>query len=377
MLAAIGTLSRLRQYNYPGKRWTVSRFPEFARLSASQASQLVVDSNRPADTIRRLVNGYQMTQAISVAVTLGVPDLLAAGPLTSAELATATGSHADSLYRLLRALASIGIFQEESGRRFSLTELGAELRTDAPKSIAGWSEHTGEHFHWNAWGGLLHSVRTGENAYELVNGMDTWTLRSQHPEASAIFDRAMTSQSLGVVEDLLAEFDFGRFPVVVDVGGGNGKFLSAILARHTAMRGVLLDLPHVVSGAGAVMDAAGVANRCEVIGGSFFDAVPPGGHAYILKSVIHDWEDGDCLRILEKCRQAMDVGRSLLLVERELGNANERWENKFSDLNMLTGPGGRERTAEEYAALVAATGFRFIGVTPSASGRAVFESVAV
>jgi hypothetical protein len=333
-------------------------------------------TERPELAIRRLVNGYQMTQALSVAATLGLADLLAAGPRTSDELATDTGVHADTLYRLMRALASIDVFHEEPGRRFRLTELGAVLRTDAPESIRGWAAFVGTPYYWQAWGDLLHSVRTGENAFRHVHGTDPWTLRAQHPEASAAFDRAMTSLYRQMAEHVVAAFDFGRFATVVDIGGGNGAFLASILARHPALRGVLFDQPHVVSGAGPLLAAAGVADRCDVVGGSFFEAVPRGGDAYVLKAVLHDWEDADCLRILHTCRQAMTPGTALLVVERELGPANEGWEAKFSDLNMLAAPGGRERTTEEYAALVAAAGFRWVGATPSASGHAVFEGVA-
>jgi hypothetical protein len=171
----------------------------------------------------------------------------------------------------------------------------------------------------------------------------------------------------------LATFDFGRFGTVVDVGGGNGTLLAAILARHPATRGVLFDQPHVVAGAPPVLVAAGVADRCEVVGGSFFEAVPAGGDAYVLKSILHDWEDADCVRILERCRRAMADGAALLVVERELGPPNAQPDNKFSDLNMLVGPGGRERTPEEYAALFAGAGFRYVGFTPSDVGTGVFE----
>lgn len=163
---------------------------------------------------------------------------------------------------------------------------------------------------------------------------------------------------------------------MVDVGGGNGAFLAAILARQPATRGVLFDQPHVVGGAGPILAAAGVADRCEVVGGSFFEAVPAGGDAYLLKAILHDWEDGDCVRILRTCRRTMVDGAALLVVERELGAPNEAVDAKFSDLNMLVGPGGRERSADEYAVLFAAAGFRFVGATPSASGISVFEGIA-
>ncbi|MBA2277629.1 MAG: methyltransferase [Chloroflexia bacterium] len=334
------------------------------------------EPERPATALRRLVNGYQVTQAIHVAATLGIADLLAGGPRGSDDLASATGAHPDALYRLLRALASIGVVREEADRRFALTDLGDCLRSDAPESLSGWAAFVGDSYHWQAWGALLHSVQTGENAFRHVHGIDPWTLRARHPERSAVFDRAMTSLSRQVVASVLAAYDFGRFGVVVDVAGGNGAFLAAILAHHPAIRGVLFDQPHVVSGSGPILEAAGVTDRCEVVAGSFFDDVPGGGDAYILKAILHDWEDEECVRILHTCRRAMADGAALLVVEQELGPANENPASKFSDLNMLASPGGRERTPEEYAVLFAAAGFRFVGVTGSAVGTAVFEGAA-
>jgi hypothetical protein len=334
-------------------------------------------ADRPELAIRRLVNGYQITQALSVAATLGIADLLVSGPRSSDDLATVVGAHPDALYRLLRALASIGVFHEEPDRQFRVTDLGAILCTDAPASIRGWAAFVGDPYHWHAWGGLLHSVQTGENAFRHVHGTDPWTLRAQHPAASAVFDRAMTSLSRQVAGAVVEAFAFGRFTTIVDVAGGNGAFLATILSRYPQVQGVLFDQPHVVSGAGSLLATAGVADRCTVVGGSFFIEIPQGGDAYVLKAILHDWEETDCLRILRVCRQAMAAGTALLIVERELGGPNERWEDKFSDLNMLAAPGGRERTTEEYAALVEAAGFRFVGATPCASGQAVFESVAV
>src|SRR5215217_797811 len=334
------------------------------------------DALRPSLALRRLVNGYQVTQAIHVAAVLGLADLLADGPRSSDDLAAATTTHPGTLYRLLRALAGAGVFQEEEDRHFALTDLGACLRLDAPEPVAGWATFVGESSHWQAWSALLHSVRTGENAFRHVHGIDSWTFRSRRPELSASFDRAMTDLSRQLSTAILAAYDFGRFGQIIDVGGGNGAFLAAILAKHPMTHGVLFDQPHVVSGAGPIVAAAGVADRCEVVGGSFFDAVPAEGDAYVLKSILHDWEDEDCVRILRVCRRAMADGVALLAVERELGPPNASPDGKFSDLNMLVGPGGRERTPEEYAALFAAAGFRFVGVAPSAVGTGVFEGAA-
>jgi hypothetical protein len=337
-----------------------------------------MDSNSlpPSLALRRLVNGYQVTQAIHVATVLGIADLLAEGPQRSDDLAATTGTHPGVLYRLLRALASVGVFREEETHTFALTDLGACLRSDAPEPVGGWAAFVGEPYHWEAWSALLHSVRTGENAFQHVHGTDPWTFRARHPELSAGFDRAMTDISRQLSAAILAAYDFGRFGHIVDVGGGNGAFLAAVLAKYPGMRGVLFDQSHVVSGAGPVLAAAGVADRSEVVGGSFFDAVPTGGDAYILKAILHDWEDEPCIQILRTCRRAMAEGTALLVVERDLGRPNQDPDAKFSDLNMLVGPMGQERTPEEYAALFAAAGFRFVGFTPSAVGTGVYAGVA-
>lgn len=333
-------------------------------------------SPRPSLALRRLVNGYQVTQAIHVATVLGIADLLVDGPRSSDDLAAATATHAGTLYRVLRALASVGVFREEADRHFALTDLGACLRSDAPEPVGGWAAFVGEPYHWQAWSELLGSVRTGENAFRRVHGTDPWTFRVRHPELSAGFDRAMTDISRVLSAALLVAYDFGRFGQIVDVGGGNGAFLAAILARFPEMRGILFDQPHVVSGAEPVLAAAGVADRCGVVGGSFFGAVPAGGDAYILKAVLHDWEDEPCTRILRTCRKAMVDGSAVLVVERDLGQPNQDPDAKFSDLNMLVGPAGQERTPDEYAGLFAAAGFRFVGFTPSAVGTGVYEGVA-
>lgn len=334
------------------------------------------ESLRPSLALRRLVNGYQVSQAIHVAATLGIADLLGAGPHRSDDLAASTGTHPPSLYRLLRALASVGVFREEDDHRFALTELGMSLCADAPEPVDGWAAYIGQPYHWAAWGDLLHSVRSGENAFRHIHGMDSWAYRAQHPELSAAFDYAMATNSRRILGPVLDAYDFGRFSRVVDVGGGNGALLAAILARHPAARGVLFDQPHVVSGAGPLLASAGVVDRCEVIAGSFFETVPAGGDAYVLKAILHDWEDAECIRILRTCRQAMADGTALLVVEQELCSPNEGPDAKFSDLNMLVGPGGRERTTQEYARLFQAAGFRFIRFVPSTIGYGVFEGSA-
>ena len=314
-----------------------------------------------------MVNGYQVTQAIHVAAVLGIADLLADGPRSSDDLAAATGAHAPSLHRVLRALASIGVLREDDDGRFTLTEIGRCLRSDAPDPVGGWAAYVGGHAHFAAWGNLLHAVRTGESAFRSVHGADVWDYRARHPEDGARFDRAMTDNTRRTNRRLLEAYDFGPLHLVVDVGGGHGALLGALLSAHPQMRGVLFDLPHVV--AGAAVDAA----RCEVVGGSFFDAVPPGADGYVLKAILHDWEDEDAVHILRACRSAAPAHAALLVVERDLGAANESPDAKFSDLNMMVGPGGRERTYDDFAALFGAGGFALRRAVPTGMGFSVFE----
>jgi len=310
-----------------------------------------------------------------VAAVLGLSDLLADGPLSVAEVAERSGCHAGSLHRLLRALATAGLYAQFDDGRFGNTALGDALRTDAPRSPAGHAAYIGRPYFRQAWSALLHSVRTGENAFESVHGMSVWDYRAAHPEESEIFDASMTSQSRFVAEQVLDAYDFGRFTKVVDVGGGRGAFIAAILVRWPHLAGVLFDQAHVVAGAPELMEAAGVADRCRVVAGSFFETVPADGDAYVFKSVIHDWLDEHAVAILRVCRDRIPGSATLHLVERVITGGSGDFEAAFSDLNMLVAPGGQERTTDEYAALLAAAGFRLTAVHPTAGDAFVVEAV--
>jgi O-methyltransferase domain len=302
-----------------------------------------------------------------VAASLGVADELAGGGRTSDELAEATGSDPGALYRLLRALATVGVVREEDGRRFTLTPIGELLRSDAPGSLAGWARFVGREHYWNGWGALGHSVRTGENAFSHVYGEDVWTWRSRRPDESQLFDAAMTTLTSLANRSLLEGHEWGRYGTVVDVAGGRGALLRGLLEEHPSMRGVLFDQPHVVEGADPH-------ERLTAVSGSFFESVPEGGDAYVLKAIVHDWEDEEAAAILRVIRRAMRDDAALLVVERVLGPPNEDRDGKFSDLNMLVMPGGRERTLEEFDALLASAGFRLVGATPTPSGWNVIEA---
>ena len=316
-----------------------------------------------AAELRRLVNSYQLSQAIHVAAVLGIADVLADGPRSSDELAAATETDPRALYRLLRTLAAFGLLHEDDERRFSLTELGDPLRSEHPESVAGWAVFVGRRNVRDAWSSLLESMRTGENAFKLEHGVSVWDYRAAHPEESGIFDRAMESSSKLVISALIDAYDFGRFETIVDVGGGNGTLLRALLAQYPSLRGVLFDQAHVVEG-------VDLGEHAQVVAGSFFESVPEGGDAYLLKWIIHDWEDEQAVEILRTVRRA---GGTLLVVERVLGPPNEGPETKLGDLNMLVGPGGRERTIEEFRSLFDAAGYELVGATPTESGHYVIE----
>jgi O-methyltransferase domain/Dimerisation domain len=321
----------------------------------------VPDAESSSAALMRLINGYQVSQAIHVAATLGIADELADGPRAVGDLASVTATHAGSLHRLLRALAAVGIVREEHDETFALTDLGEALRGPAQP----WAAYIGRPSHWAAWGQLLHSVRTGENAFRAIHGVDVWEYRAERPKEAAIFDAAMTGFSRRVNAAVAAAHDFGRYGVIVDVGGGRGALLAGVLAAYPGVRGVLFDQPAVVAGAET--------DRIEVVGGSFFESVPEGGDAYLLKSVLHDWEDEQVIEILRACRRAARAGTALLVIERQFA----RPDTKLSDLNMLVGPGGRERTAEEYAALLSTAGYEYLGETPTAAGVSLFEGRAI
>jgi hypothetical protein len=315
------------------------------------------DGVPPTVALYQKLSGAWVAQAISVVAKLGTADALAAGPRGVDELAAAAGAHAPSLYRVLRALASVGIFAEDDNGRFGLTPLAEPLRSDAPSSLRAFAIMLGEEWSWRPWAHLLHSVTTGHAAFADTYGTEIFEYLGQRPEAGALFDAAMTGRSSQDADAVVAAYDFSAFRTVVDVGGGRGTLLAAILRAHPDARGILFDQPHVIPGARQQLDAAGLGQRCELVAGDFFESVVPGGDAYVLKWIVHDWDDQRALRILGRCRQALpDAGR-LLLVETVLPPGNTPSPGKLADLAMMVWTGGRERTEAEYRALLAAAGF--------------------
>jgi hypothetical protein len=321
----------------------------------------------------RLINGFHASQAIHVAAALGLADLLGSGPRTTAELAAATKAHPTALYRLMRALASIGVFHEDDDRRFSLTPVGDFLRTDVAGTHAPMAQLVGRPNYWQAWGALLYAVRSGATAFDHVHGSGVWEYRAQRPEETFIFDRAMASGTERFAEAVLEVCDFARFHNVIDVGGGDGMFLAKILAAYPSLRGTLFDQPHVTSKAASSLEALGLSGRCHAISGNFFVNVPAGGDVYLLKWILHDWDDTAAIGILRSCHRAMKPSSRLLLVEHVIGSPNASSDGKFMDLGMMVVTGGRERTEDEFATLLAEAGFQLISITPTATLLSLIE----
>ena len=321
--------------------------------------------------LNQMIVGSWVTQAIYVAAEIGIADLLAAGPRTAGELAGETQTHGGSLYRLLRALASVHMFREDAEGRFSLTEMGKLLRSDAPGSKRSMAIMAGAEF-YRSWGGLLSSVETGGAAFDRVFGEPFFRYMGANPDRWRIFDAAMTGVHDSETVPVLEAYDFRPFHTIVDVGGGSGLALSAILGRHAEARGILFDLPDVAKRAGEVVARAGISDRCRIVGGDFFESVPAEGDAYLLRHVLHDWEDREAVAILRNCREAMRPGGRVLVVESVIPPGNDPCFVKWLDLMMLV-VGGRERTEEQYAGIFSAAGLRLTRVVRTAHEVSVIE----
>jgi hypothetical protein len=327
-----------------------------------------------AQLVIQVGSGHLVASALQVVVRLAIPDLLAKGPRNAADLAKETSTQTDALYRVLRALASIGLFEEDGQGRFALTLAGQMLRADVPGSMRPMALWITSPFHFRAYAELMHSVRTGQPAAEKAVGVPVFEYFQRDPELSEIFNNAMTAFSGPAVAAALKAYDFGRIGTLVDVAGGHGAVLGSIVKSHPGMRGILFDLEHVVAGAGPLLAAIGVADRVKVEHGDFFKAVPK-GDAYVMKHIIHDWDDERAALILRNIAAAMGDARGrVILLESVIPTGNAPHLGKIMDLEMLALPGGRERTEAEFRALFARAGFELTRVVATESPLSVVEA---
>lgn len=324
--------------------------------------------------LQQMTNGYWTTQIIYVAAKLGIADLLEDGPQGIDALAQATRTHAPSLYRLMRALAGLGVFVENEDGAYATTTLGRCLVSGSPGALRARAILNGEDW-YRAWGGLLHGVRTGETAFDHIVGMPFFEHLAANPETASTFNEAMASATEGAARAVADAYDFSRCRTIIDLGGGTGAFLAGILKANPQARGVLFDRPSVVAAAGPLLTGAGVVDRCDVVGGDFFEEVPGGGDLYILSWIIHDWDDDRGVAILKNCRRAMSGDARLLVIEQVVPPGNQPSLSKLYDTHMLVlAPGGRERREDEYRALLAAADLDLTRIIPTAVPRSVIEA---
>jgi ubiquinone/menaquinone biosynthesis C-methylase UbiE len=331
-----------------------------ALVSALNAPAQTLSAAPPAvsqQLIQNLIRAAGGTQMIYVAAKLRIADHLKDGPKTVSELAATTKTHEDTLYRLLRALASIGVFTEEEGLRFRLNAAAEVLRSGVPGSLQAAAEVAGQDWMWRPWGALLHSVQTGETAFDHLYGKGTFDWFAENPDAARLFDDFQAGMTARSAKAVVAAYDFSAARKVVDVGGGSGTLIAEILGRNASARGILFDLDHVVAAARTKL-APEIVHRCELTGGDFFKAIPAGGDIYLMKFILHDWNDARCQEILTTTRRAMSAKGRLLVIEDIVCGPNQPCVAKVGDILMLVRAGGRNRTEKEYRDLLSKGGFK-------------------
>lgn len=319
-------------------------------------------SSSDASLMFNLSINHWYSCCIYVATQLGIADELADGSKTAAELAEKVSCDADALYRMLRVLASINIFKEDEAGKFELTPLAGTLRSDAPDSMKAWILTVIGH-RLPLWTQLLHSVKTGRTAFTEVYGEPVWEYYKHHKTDGGNFIKAMENLTRPVIQKIVTVYDFSPFHTIVDVGGGNGTLILNILEAYPLCTGVVFDEPYVVKVTAEKVENSGVAERCTLAGGSFFESVPAAADAYILKNILHDWNDEDAVRILKVCAAAMTANSKLLVFEAIVPEGNDVHYAKINDINMLLAQGGRERTEKEYAQLATRAGLVFVNTT--------------
>jgi hypothetical protein len=325
--------------------------------------------------LMQIAFGKAATQALAVAARFKIADHLKSGPKTAAELAAATGLHAGHLYRVLRALAGMGVFAADDAGRFSLNAVSEFLRSDVPGSVRPMATYVCDPWSWKPWGDLAETVKTGQVAFDRVFGESPWEYLAKHPDEAATFNEGMTGFSEQASAAVSKAYDFSKCGTIVDVGGGHGALLLAILKANPGVRGVVFDAPQVASGANQPIRDAGMAERCRAEGGDFFKAVPRGGDLYILKHIIHDWNDAKATQILKTVRAAIPATGKLVLVELVIPPGFAPNFGHILDLEMMVICDGKERTEGEYRDLLAGAGFRLTRVIPTEGPHGLVEAV--
>lgn len=322
-----------------------------------------------------MITGKIKTQLIFVAAKLKIADLLKNGPKSVEELAEVTSSHPESLFRILRALASLGVFAERETRIFEMTPMAERLKSDHTDSVRALAVFLGSEWHNRAWSNLLHSIQTGECAFESVFKTKVFNYLERNPEEGEIFHHAMNSFSRRKAVNIAEAYNFSNFKSLVDVGGGHGVLLNTILKANPSLQGVLYDMPSVVKGAVSLLESEGLNDRCQIQGGNFFKSVPRGADAYILKHIIHDWDDANAEKILQNCGNAMASGGKVLLVETVIPAGNDPFPAKLADIEMLVIPGGIERTEEKFKTLFSRAGFKLKRIIPTGTDISIIEGI--
>lgn len=330
----------------------------------------------PREQLGRMISGCWLTQMLYVAAKLEIADRLADRPRLVSELALETGTHEPSLYRLMRGLASLGVFAETEPGRFQITDMAEYLRKDHSQSVQASVLMMGG-TQYQAWGELWHSIHTGKTGFEKLYGEPLFDHLGKHPDDAAIFDRAMVAIHGRETAAIIAAYDFSKFKTIIDVGGGNGSQLCEILTANSQASGVVFDLPHVVKRAEQFIADKGLISRCQTAGGSFFESVPSGGDAYLVRHIIHDWTDEQSRTILQAIRRAIPSHGKLLVIETVIPPGNDPSFAKLLDLTMLVIPGGKERTEPEYRELFAASGFQLTRIVPTTADVHVIEATPV
>lgn len=331
----------------------------------------------PAIQMLQIISGFWVARCVYVAAKLGIADLIKDAPKTADELATAAGAHGPSLFRVLRALAGVGVITQDGDNRFGGTPLSQTLCSNVPGSIRAFAMTELGEEHYPAWGELLYSVRTGGIGFDKAFGEPCWEFFRKNPENAQIFNDAMSAMTAQANEAIHAVYDFAGINTIIDVGGGHGGLITGILNKNPDMRGILFDAPQVIEGAKASIQSSGVADRCELVAGDLFKSVPEGGDTLVMKWIIHDWNDEQCVTIMKNCHRALPENGNLILIEAVVPTTSEPHFSKFIDLNMLVMTGGRERTEEEFRQLYDASGFQLTRIVPTESPFSVIEGVRV